>query len=122
MDLTEAGRLLIDHKIPVRVEHGPCDARAAIHLHVSPADVDRVYRPDPVMDGESARAAYEAKLVGDVIVDCHVYLRSGSDTEAIVHESLHCVGYGHALNPPTGHVLNARYERIGLDDWRGITP
>jgi hypothetical protein len=122
----EAVVLLEQRGLPIAPLDEPCDGRAAIHVRVSPTDVDRLYPSTEAMGdhgqitGSTARGAFERRVVSGVIADCTVYLRSGTDTTALVHELVHCLGYDHPRNPPAGHVMSLHYDRITLDDWRGL--
>jgi hypothetical protein len=122
----EALQLLEGHDLAVRKESGPCDGRSAIHVRVSPADVERLFPSSEMMgenaelQGQVAREAFSRTVSSGVIGDCTVYLRYPDDTKALVHGALHCLGYDHPRNAPAGHVMSPRYDRIGLDDWRGI--
>lgn len=118
--LQEMSNLLKQHSLPVTVASTSCDGSPAIHVRVSPADVDRIFPPEATIDGVSAGGAFERTVEQGFVVDCTVYLLRGNDTLSLVHEGLHCLGYDHAVNPPSGHVMNKSYSRIGLDDWRGI--
>jgi len=120
VQLAEAVAVLDAHDLPVRAELGPCDDRAAIHLHVSPADVDRIRPSEGTIGAAEIRGVFERRIVSGVIVDCQVYLQRGTDTGALVHEVLHCLGYDHAIQAPAGHVMNRDYARIGLTDFRGV--
>ena len=122
----EAFVQLEEHHIGVRSEDGACDGRAAIHIRVSEADVERLYPTTEVMgdmaelEVKSAREAFERTVIGEVIVDCTVYARYRNDAKAMVHGVLHCMGWDHPVPAPSGHVLHPRYDRMGLDDWRGV--
>jgi hypothetical protein len=112
--------LLGQHSLPVVRGPGPCDGSAAIHVHVSPADVDRVFPPEATMDGISAAGAFERTVSHGIVEDCEIYVVDSDDVTALAHETLHCLGFDHAVNPPAGHVMNRNYSRIGIRDWRGI--
>lgn len=122
----EAMVLLQDHKMPVRVEDGPCDATQAIHVRVSPTDVERVAPSTETMgayaeiEGNVAMGAAETRVVSGIVLDAKVWLRTGDDTAALVHEVLHGLGYDHPRNAPSGHVMHPQYLRMGLKDWRGV--
>lgn len=118
--------LLEEHHLDVRAEEGSCDGRAAIHLRVSEADVERLYPTTEsmgdfaVVEVKSAREAFERSVIGEVIGDCVVWTRYRNDTKAMVHGALHCLGFDHPVPAPSGHVMHPLYNRMGLDDWRGV--
>jgi hypothetical protein len=120
--LFRAMSVLIDHglyastRLPIE---SPCPGRPAIHLSVSPADIDRVIPPKG-HDSPISRGVYERKTTGDMITDCNAYVIDGTDVLAITHEIIHCFGYDHARNAPSGHIMHPDYERLGLRDFRGI--
>jgi hypothetical protein len=113
-------QLLLEHGQLVRVELGPCEGRSAIHLSESPADIDRLRRSEATIDAPQIRGVFERVEVLDTIVDCRAYVEDGNDVEAVTHELLHCLGWDHPKNPPSGHVMHLDYAKIGLGDWRGI--
>ncbi len=124
--LGAAVALLLEHRLEVQAEPGPCDARAAIHVRVSPTDVERLWPSTEglgeqgEMTGSTAAEAFERRVSGALVLDATVYLRRGTDETALVHGLLHALGYDHPRLAPVGHVLSPRYDRIGLEDWRGI--
>jgi hypothetical protein len=111
---------LDDRDLPVRLALGPCPGRSAIHLEINPAAIDRIYPPTPGIEGKHGRGAFTRQLVGQTIVDCHAYVESPADAEAMAHEVLHCLGYDHPVNAQAGHVLNPDYDQVSLRDFRGI--
>lgn len=125
---SRAVALLVANGQAVRAESGPCDGRPAIHVSVSPADVDRVSPPvsgtssvdGGGVTGQNAAEAFERKVVGELVVDCDMFLDRADDLNALVHGSVHCMGYEDLPSAPVGHVMNKDYSRIGLDDFRGL--
>ena len=118
--------VLLANKLQIRQEAGPCPGRAAIHVRVSAAEVERLWPSSEAMGefgqitGSAAAEAFDLTRHGTVIGDCTVWLRSGTDTLALVHGTLHCLGYEHVPAAPAGHVMNRSYSRITLDDFRGL--
>jgi len=120
--LAEPMRLLLTHEQAVRAEPGACDGRSAIHVEISEADIDRLRPSEATWDAVEVRGVYERTITLGTITDCRVYVADGADTAAIVHEVAHCLGHDHPRNAPTGHVMHPDYARLGLSDWRGVTP